>query len=465
MREQAQSQDRDESLREVSSLTARLVESTGKGLDLAEANLSGLDLRGFDLRRANLNRACLHAANLSDANLSGASLVCPALERTIFRRTNFRHAYMHAFAAQVCDFRDADLSFLVDATGGLFHGCKLDGACMEGSVLNGVSFYQSSLKRTNGLSCCLQGASLNECLLGDACFEGAQVDQLVITKCSMERLNLNGVSGRGLVVQRARGADGLRFDGARLSSLKLDGIIGRDFSARSIQASGCVVQECQLPQADFSNAVLASSSWNDSHMDGTSFSRAVLDQASIRRSSFRGVDLSGAHAECMTAIETSFRGSRMNGITGRSILLRDCDLRASDLSQAYLYRAVITGDPPEAMCLAEVEFQDANLVQAYIAADLTRASMRNSKCAYARFNQSSFVDADLLGIALYQASLVKVDFTRARLGAVEPPFFVDRCVGLREALTALPSSEARESVLAYLDSMERILDLGRKGST
>jgi hypothetical protein len=33
-------------------------------------------------------------------------------------------AYMHAMAAQVCNFDDASLRNVIDATGSLFHGCR-----------------------------------------------------------------------------------------------------------------------------------------------------------------------------------------------------------------------------------------------------------------------------------------------------------------------------------------------------
>ena len=121
----AKTPDRARAEREVAATTARLIEDTGTGLQLSEADLSGLDLRGFDLRKATLNRALLHSTDLSGANLSGANLICSGMERTKLARADLSGAYVHAFAAQVCDFSGADLSRLVDATGSLFHGCNL----------------------------------------------------------------------------------------------------------------------------------------------------------------------------------------------------------------------------------------------------------------------------------------------------------------------------------------------------
>src|SRR5262249_7540301 len=97
-----------------------LIEKTGRGLDLSNADLNGLNLSGFYLRRALMNRVQLHSADLSEAILTEASIICPAMEKTVLRGANLEGAYMHAMAAQVCDFRNASLDALVDATGSLF---------------------------------------------------------------------------------------------------------------------------------------------------------------------------------------------------------------------------------------------------------------------------------------------------------------------------------------------------------
>lgn len=114
--DRARAQDR------VRDLTEQMISETGRGLDLAQADLSGTDLSGFDLRYAILNRASLHGTRLAGADLTGASLVCAGMERTDFTDAILKGAYVHSMAAQASNFTRADLGGLVDATGALFHG-------------------------------------------------------------------------------------------------------------------------------------------------------------------------------------------------------------------------------------------------------------------------------------------------------------------------------------------------------
>jgi uncharacterized protein YjbI with pentapeptide repeats len=88
----------------VNELTERLIQETGQGLDLSEAELSDCRLGGLNLRRAKLNRARLYRTDLSYANLTEATLICPGMERTNLKGANLKGAYIHALAAQVCNF-------------------------------------------------------------------------------------------------------------------------------------------------------------------------------------------------------------------------------------------------------------------------------------------------------------------------------------------------------------------------
>jgi uncharacterized protein YjbI with pentapeptide repeats len=81
--------------------------------------------------------------------------------------------------------------------------------------------------------------------------------------------------------------------------------------------------------------------------------------------------------------------------------------------------------------------------------------------AYARLNQSILRDADLRGISLYDASLVKTDFSDARLSALRPPFFADRCAGLIDALAVADDATAIE----FLAQLGTAMGHGASGST
>lgn len=183
-------------LEELSECTQRLVASTGRGLDLCEADLSGLNLAGANLRRATLSRASLHNTNLRDADLSEITMVCPGMERTDLRGANLESAYVHALAAQTCNFDDANLSRLRDATGTLFHGCSMRGVQLSSAQLAYSSFYQCDLSggRLSGAN--LQGCLINECLLIEASLEQALLDQLSIVKSDLSAASSKAPPGR-----------------------------------------------------------------------------------------------------------------------------------------------------------------------------------------------------------------------------------------------------------------------------
>jgi hypothetical protein len=62
--------------------------------------------------------------------------------------------------------------------------------------------------------------------------------------------------------------------------------------------------------------------------------------------------------------------------------------------------------------------------------------------AYARLNQWLLVGASFVGVNLYEASLVKTDFTGVRLAQFDPLVFVDRGPGLMDAVESDDESTA-----------------------
>lgn len=454
--------DRAAAMQRIAELTAATLACTGKGLDLGDADLRGLDLSGFDLRSANLNRAALHDTNLSRCDLAQASMVCAGMERTKLEGASMRGAYVHAMAAQVCNFKDADLSGLVDATGSLFHGCPMAGVKLGGSMLSGATFYQCDLERASFQGANLQGATINECVVDNASFSAALVSQMTITKCRMRGATFSGASGTGLVLQRLTSCDELVLDNAHLPALRLDGLAGVGVSARSLDAPSADVLACALEAADFSRASLCASRWLSCRMPGIDLSGCKLEEAMFRACLFNGANLEAALCENVQIVECQLKKARMAKLGGRCVTIRDTAMDDVDLREAYLYRAVITGDPPSAAAMTNVDFRCANLVQAYVNANLRGADLRGANLTYARLNQANLAGADLSGCNMFQASMVKVNCAEARFSGVSAPVFVDRCGGLKEALA---SSENAEGFRTFMGDFENVMRSARGGST
>jgi uncharacterized protein YjbI with pentapeptide repeats len=453
--------DRQTALAEIDGWTLEQLQSNGRGIDLTSAALIDADLSSLNLRGTTLSRATLHGARLDQADLSGASLISPAMEKTSLREAKLSGAYLHALAAQVCDFTGADLSSVLDATGSLLHGCRLVEAVLDGSSLAGATFYQCDLRGSSWRNATLQGATFNECLLDGACFNAANLDQVTMTKCRMDDARFEGATGHGLTIQRPTAAHRVRLDGAELSALRLLNVRGADWSARGAHLRDVDLVDCRLVNAAFTRTNVSGGRFLRSDLTAADFSEASLLGVTISSSSLVGARLDGARAENATIIESALEGASLEEIRARGLAMRDTDLSDAHLRSAYLYRAMLIGDPPRAMSMRRADLRGANLVQSQIAADLSDAKLVGVHAAYARLNQSVLCGADLRGISLYDASLVKTDFTGAHLSMLRPPFFADRCPGLVDALRVAEDTAA----IAFLKQLDIALEHGVSGST
>ena len=453
--------DREAACRSVADLTEQLIMRTGRGLQLSDSDLGGLDLSGFDLRSAQLSRAVLHSTKLIGADLSDAVMICPGMERTDLTRASLRQAYVHALAAQTCRFDDADLTGLRDATGSLFHGCSMRGVRLPGAHLAGATFYQCDLSGSDLSAAALQGATVNECTLRDASLCRAEVSQFTVTKSSITGGDLSGATGEGVVLQRLADSDGLVLTGATLPRLRLHGIRGARWRGAGAAMPGADLAHVTLDEADLAAADLSEASIAHCALSGATLAGASLVGARVYKSILAGTVLSDVQAENLHVVESSLRSAKMDGFVGRCTVMRDCDLRDVDLSRSNLYRAMITGDPPSSMAMTNVDLSGAILVQAYLAADLTGAVLRGVNAAYSRFSQSDLHGADLTGAAMYQSTWVKVKCDGMRAPALTGPFFADRCSGL---LTAL-ADDADPGLISWIEDLDELLSGQRKGST
>lgn len=462
----AHCKDRVASIAESTRLTSQRIAASGRGLDLTEGGLEGLDLSHLDLRCSVLHRARLYGANLSGTNLSGASLICPGLERANFEEADLTSAYMHAIAAQVVNFQGANLAGLVDATGSLFHGCNMAGVRATGAVLAGATFYQCNLSGADFRGASLQGTTVNECTLDQVSFEDAKVSQMTVTKCRMLDVSLRSASGFGFSLQRSTSCDNLVLDNAHLPQLSCGEVHGTALSAEGLNAVGADFHGCRWNESNLEASDLTNSRWLSCVAEGANFRGAKLSGVSIRNCLLPRVCMEGASGENIHVVESDLRHASMGHFAGRCAVFRDCDLHGADLNHAYLYRAMLTGDPPQGMNLCSANLESAVLAQAYVSADLREANLRNANGVYARFNQSDLTGADLAGLNAYQASMVKTLLANASLQGISPPIFIDRCPGLSESLAAVREEDRDvESLGQFVEALSDLLKAAHGSST
>ncbi|WP_271540682.1 pentapeptide repeat-containing protein [Bradyrhizobium sp. CCBAU 45321] len=351
------------------------------------------------------------------AKVLGHPFPRPGLERASFLGAKLDFAYMHAMAAQACNFDDASLRNLIDATGSLFHGCSMKRTRFDNAMLSGLLLYQCDASNAVFDGAELQGSTINECFLPSASFRFAKLSQVAITKTHLADCSFFHSKGDCLSIVRPTSIDGLVLEGAHLPYLRLSKVSGR-IRARALSAPFADLHlsnlaSAELEQADLTEARLLSVGLSDANLVG-----AVLNSASIHSCQLDGADLSQASGESISITESTMRAAKLTGFRGRCAFVRDCDLEHADLSQAYLYRSMITGDPPQSMALGHANLEGSNLVQAYLAAGMTDSNLEATRAAYVRMNQSSLRDANLSGISPFQASFVKVDFLGAKITTV-----------------------------------------------
>jgi uncharacterized protein YjbI with pentapeptide repeats len=447
----------------VNERTSRLL-AAGRGLSLADKDLSGLDLSGFDLRGANLNRANLFGTKLDAAVLTGASLICAGTERASFRRANLRQTYLHAFSAQVCDFSEADLSDAVDVTGSLFHGCKLIKTTLRGSSLAGSTFYQCDVTDAIFDTAHLQGAHFNECYFKRTSFSGANLAQAIFTKGTLADVNFAGACGRGLSMRRIAAASNINFSNSNFSGTTFDDIGFSNLVANRMVAPNSQWRAVSIMNGNFSLADLTQSTFIDVRAHSLVLDCAKLDGAALRRVIWPGVQAKHISAENLHGIECLMDGANLDDIRARCLVLRDCSLANASMRYAYLYRAMITGDPPKSMILCCADLTGANLIQAYVTADLSGATLNGANLVYSRLNQSVLAGSALRGCSAYHASMIKVDFSNADIKGLGLPFFADRCPGLRTTAKAQLDEAEAKRLEKFLDQLSDVLG-GHNGTS
>jgi uncharacterized protein YjbI with pentapeptide repeats len=220
-----------------------------------------------------------------------------------------------------------------------------------------------------------------------------------------------------------------------------------DMRATKADLPDLTMSDVQLQECDFSDTVLTGATFRKVSGRNNSFKTTQLAHANFLTSHLIHSDFRGANAENIRFIscvmpDSKFtyldNESRRSAFIARGMTVRDCDFNRADFTGAYLYRASFTGDPVTGMQLQGASFRGANLIQAYIAANLIDSDFCQLIGAYSRFNQSDLTNAKLNAATLYQASFVKVKLAHTSLLGVKAPIFMDRCP---EADTALLDSD------------------------
>lgn len=471
--------DRSRARRLSKRLTNRLLAKTGRGIDLAECDLGGLNLEGFDLRKATLNRANLGGTTLVKADLRGASIICAVTERVRADDARFDNVYSHATGYQVANFRGSSWRNARDVTGALFHGCDLRDADLRGAILSGTLFYQCEFDGTQFGGADLAGCVFNECVitatsfiesdLTDVLFLHSPITRSTFARCHAPRSHFNGI----------RAFAECSFDGADIAQAIIDRSTLCNISFAHVNLEGAVVRDSEIAATDFGaahapnitflrvnatdmlavNADLRGASWVSSSCKSLVLSGSVLEHARFDACSFEDAVFSD-HVPSRVRSKvggsrtaTARKATRLLNVKGRAMSVRNSSFVRCDFRGAYLYRAMFTGDHVKRLVMDGCDFSEAILVQSYLSGSFVGARFRRAELTYARLNQSDFRKADFSNANLFEASLVKVDVGGASFRHVAPPLFFDRAKGLDVPSTYIPTT-LRDFIRAFADMLK-----------
>ena len=139
------------------------------------SSLNGANLSGANLRRANLSGASLHDANLSGVDLRGAELSGAG-----FHGANLSNSNLIAISIEDAFFELVNLSFADMSLAKLRNG-NFSGACLNRANLTGVDLSGANLSRAN-----LCGTNLNRAKL-----RGANLSETDLTKSDIRAANIS----------------------------------------------------------------------------------------------------------------------------------------------------------------------------------------------------------------------------------------------------------------------------------
>ncbi len=198
----------------------------------------------------------------------------------------------YVFRARGRDLKDAILDFAslpkVDFTGAELQGASLFGAQLQGASLIGAQLQGTSLRGVRLQGGSLDGADLQDAVLNGAELQGASLHEarlqgasIVGTQlqvASLDRAQLQGAAFFGAQLQ------GASFEGAELQGARLDGA----------QLGGASLRDAELQGASFFGAELQGASFEGAQLGGASLRGAQLQGASFREAGMRATDLSNA---------------------------------------------------------------------------------------------------------------------------------------------------------------------------
>ncbi|HLO87241.1 MAG TPA: pentapeptide repeat-containing protein [Nostocaceae cyanobacterium] len=248
-----------------------------RGIELAEANLSGIKLSGANLSRANLSVVNLSGANLSEANLSYSQLNVARLSGA-----NLADAILNYSSLNVANLIRADLS-----------RAQLRAASLVRTELIRANLSRADLLEANLSSADLREASLRQANLRRSNLNEANLRGCFLTEANLEMANLNGAD---ISYSDLSGVN-LRDSELKQANLAMSNLSGADLSGANLRWAdlrGANLRWADLSGAKLSGANLAGADLSHANLTNASLVHANLTQTNLMKVEWMGADLTAA---------------------------------------------------------------------------------------------------------------------------------------------------------------------------
>ncbi len=285
-----------------------------------------------------------------------------------------------------------DLSGL-DLTGIDFTQAQCQKTNFTGSILTGADFTQVMAIEADFTGASLRGAKLDKCMfikakLGKADLREATMNQATIKDADLTDANLTG-STLYMVTIMGTPLVKTRFNDVRANLSILSDGDASDAVFKGAHLERCLIRRLTLDRADFSQAVLPSTTFMEVTGEAVRFYGAEMHKSRMGNNSrLPGADLRQVTFTLGSLRETDLSGSKFTGSTLDGALIEKCDLHGADLY---------------GVCAKTCRFAKSNL---------EGADMRHINLFCGSLRKSRLVNADLR-----EANLYAVDFYKAVFGA------------------------------------------------
>ncbi|GAX36909.1 pentapeptide repeat-containing protein [Nodularia sp. NIES-3585] len=268
------------------------------GVDLCEANLSGVKLSGI-----NLSEADLSIVNLSGANLSGANLSNVKLNVARLSGANLESVILNNSSLNVANLIRADLSRAQLRGASLVRAelirADLSRADLFEANLNSADLREATLRQAN-----LRYANLSEADLKDCSLVGANLEMANLNAADLSNADLNGANMRDTELKQAD------LSHANLSGVDLSGA-----NLRWADLKGANLCWANLSGAKLSGANLIGTNLSNANLTNASLVHTNLTQAILINTEWLGADLTSAILTGAKLFSTCRFGLKTEGIT------------------------------------------------------------------------------------------------------------------------------------------------------